>query len=252
MPKIYYLSPNEQHVLDIAKDAETIITEDLIQATEGMHPQVVRNTLSSLVKKGHLFRAKRGIYLRCEEPFSPVIDNPPRLALAMFRGYIAFASALQHYELLEYESFTVFVATRNKSGSRDIGEYRIQAVAMGNKARGMVYNRDVYVSTLEKTIFDCIYKPVHAGGYPLVARAISESKPNWKQVMRWFDLLGSQSLRQRGGYVLAKAGNAPRWLLKQLKSRAKRNIWLNPSGRRKGKFDKEWLVMDNVEGWNGG
>lgn len=251
MTENYYLSPQEQHVLDIAKDTNTILTEDLIQAAEDIHPQTVRNVLSSLVNKGHLFRAKRGIYLRCEEPSKPVIEDPAKLALLLFKGYIAFASALQHWELLEYESFTVFVATRNKSGRREVGEYVFQAVAMGDRTRGMVYDNGIYVSSLEKTIFDCVYKPVHAGGYPLVARAIADSKPNWKEVMRWFDLLGSQSLRQRGGYVLSKAGNAPRWLLDRLRSGAKRNIWLDPSGRRKGRLDREWSVMDNVEGWDG-
>ncbi len=251
MTKTYYLSPQEQHVLDIAGDAGVIVAEDLIQAAEGMHPQGVRNVLSSLVRKGHLFRAKRGIYLRCGEPSLPVIEDPGKLALLLFRGYVAFASALQHWGLHEYESFTVFVATRNKSGSREVGEYVFQAVAMGDRARGMVYDGGLYVSSLVKTIFDCIYTPVHAGGYPLVARAVADSRPDWKEVLRWFDLLGSQSLRQRGGYLLSKAGNAPRWLLDRLRSGAKHNIWLDPSGVRKGKLDRGWSVMDNVGGWDG-
>ena len=248
----YYLSPQEQHVLDIAREANTILTEDIIQAAGDMHPQTVRNVLSSLVRKGHLFRAKRGIYLRCGEPSLPVIEDPRKLALLLFKGYVAFASALQHWELLEYESFTVFVATRNKSGRREIGEYLFRAVAMGGRARGMVYDGGIYVSSLEKTIFDCIYKPVHAGGYPLVARAVSDSRPDWKEVLRWFDMLGSQSLRQRGGYLLSKAGNAPRWLLDRLRYGSEFNVWLDPSASRRGRFNREWRVMDNVGGWNGG
>jgi len=232
--------------MDIVEDTEIIVAEDIIDAASGTHPQVVRNALSALEKKGFLFRVKRGVYIRCEEPFLPVISDTEKLALSIYSGYIAFASAMQHWGLIEYESFTVFVATKSKSGSRDIGEYRIQAVSMGDKAQGMVFDKGVYVSSLEKTIFDCIYKPGHSGGYQLIVKAIADSKPDWITVSYWFDMFGSQSLKQRGGYILDKAGNAPKWLLKRLKLGSDQKIWLDPSGVRSGRYIREWSVIDNV------
>ncbi len=253
MSKIYHLTPNEQCLMDIAADADVIVTEDIIQALQDEIPtQSVRNALSSLAEKGHIFRVKRGIYLRCEEPGSPVIEDPKQLALHIFEGYIGFSSALQHWGLLEYESFDVFVVSKNKSGSRDIGEYVIHSVSMGEKAQGMVFDRGIYVSTLEKTIFDCIYKPQHAGGYPLVVRAIAESDPDWKKVRHWFHLLASDSLFQRAGYLLSIAGNAPGWLLDDFRSELKHRSRLDPSGRNKGRYIKEWELIDNVEVWDFG
>lgn len=250
MNENYHLTPNEQLLMDVAADANIIITEDIINASrEIMHPQSVRNALSSMASKGYLFRVKRGIYLRCEGTGRPVIEDPNELALLIFKGYIGFSSALQHWDLIEYESFDVFVVTQNKSGYREIGEYAMRAVAMGEKAQGMLYDGGIYVSTLEKTIFDCIYKPQHAGGYPLVVKAISESTPDWGKVHHWFQLLASRSLFQRAGYVLSKAGNAPGWLLKDFRSKVEHRSRLDPSGKSRGCYINEWKLIDNAGVW---
>ena len=247
MNKIYYTSPMEKMVLETAPVKGPILFEDVSQALDNVSVQVIRNVFSNLVSKGILYRLQQGIYLRCGEPFLPVIDDPAKLALTIYPGYLAFFSALHHWGLHEYEPFIVTVATRNRSAERGIGEYTIRAVAMGERAQGMVYDEGVYVSTLEKTIFDCIYKPNWSGGYNLVVRAIADSEPDWKEVLFWLDELGSQSLRQRAGYILSKAGNAPEWLLTLLKEDKLENIWLDPSAVRRGNRVREWGIIDNAK-----
>ena len=244
----YNLSPVEHMLLDVAVDMEPIFTRDLIDAMPDVNSQVIRNALSSLARKGRLSRVKRGVYLRSEGVDMPVIEEPFRLALAIFPGYIAFGSALTYWRLIEYEAFTVFVGTRARSGSKDIGEYTFKAVSMGRRAQGMVFEGGMYVSTLEKTLFDCLYKPHHAGGYPLVAKAISEAEPDWEAVGRWFKRLGTPSLRRRAGYVLSTAGNAPRWLLRDLRGSGGSRIWLDPTGPRRGRYVRDWCLNDNVGG----
>ncbi len=246
MEKYYYASPTEQLILETAPNRGPIMIDYLIGALHGISAQVVRNAFSSLVNKGILYRLQRGIYLRCGEPFLPVIDDPAKLALAIYPGYLAFFSALHHWGLHEYEPFIVTVATQDRSAERGIGQYTINAVAMGRRAQGMVFHEGVYVSTLEKTIFDCIYKPHRSGGYNLVVRAIADSEPEWDEVLFWFDELGSQSLRQRAGYILSRAGNAPDWLLQRLKEDKLNNIWLDPSAARRGTRVKEWGIIDNA------
>ena len=248
MPEKYYLSPIEQMLLDVAEDMEPIFTKDLIGALPETHPQVIRNAVSSLARKGHLVRVKRGVYIRSQGPGGPVIEDHLRLALALYPGYIAFASALGYWRLIGYESFTVFVATRATSGSIELGEYTFRAVSMGRRAQGTVFDGNVYVSTLEKTLFDCLYKPGHAGGYPLVAEAISEAEPDWAELGRWFTLLGTPSLRRRAGYVMSTAGNAPERLLRDLRGKGGSRIWLDPMGPRRGRYVTEWGVIDNVGG----
>jgi predicted transcriptional regulator of viral defense system len=246
--KYYKLSPVEQMLLDVAVDMEPVFTRDLIDAMPDVNSQVIRNALSSLARKGRISRVKRGLYLRSEGRGKPIIEEPFRLALALFPGYIAFGSALAYWRLIEYESFTVFIGTRSKSGTKEIGEYTFKAVSMGRRAQGTVFDGSVYVSTLEKTLFDCLYKPYHAGGYPLVGKAISEADPDWQEVGRWFEHLGTPSLRRRAGYILSIAGNAPRWLLNDLRGIGGSRIWLDPTGPRRGRYVHDWCLNDNVEG----
>jgi predicted transcriptional regulator of viral defense system len=248
MPENYYLSPIEQMLLDVAEEMEPMFTRDLILALPTVHPQVVRNSLSSLARKGRLARVKRGVYIHSEGPGRPVIEDPFRLALALFPGYIAFASALAYWRLIGYEAFTVFVVTRTTSGSIELGEHTFRAISMGHRAQGMVFDGNVYVSTLEKTIFDCLYKPVYAGGHALLVEAISEAEPDWKEVGRWFSLLGTHSLMRRSGYVLSKTENAPRRLLKDLRGKGGSKIWLDPTGPRRGRSIPGWNLIDNVGG----
>ena len=249
MPENYYnLSPVELLLLDVAEDMDPVFVRDVIDAMPDIHPQVIRNALASLARKGRMARVRRGLYLRSEGTGKPIIEDPFQLALALFPGYIAFGSALAHWRLVEYEPFTVFIGTRSRSGSRGIGEYTFKAVSMGRRAQGAVFNNGVYVSTLEKTLFDCLYKPHHAGGYPLVARAVSEADPDWREVSRWFERLGTPSLRRRAGYVLSTAGNAPRWLLADLRGTGGSRIWLDPTGPRRGRYVHDWCLNDNVGG----
>jgi len=250
MDEKYYYGPVEQEILDLSSEAFPITTEAMVGAMESTSPQVVRNALSSLVEKGRLYRVQRGIYLRCDVPHKPTIEDPEALGLAIYKGYIGFATALDHWGLIEYHAFTIFIVTHSRSAERGLGLYVFRAISMGKKAQGMVFDRGVYVSTLEKTIFDCIYKPEHVGGYPLVAQAISESKPDWNAVVEWFILLGSPSLRNRAAYVIERAGNAPNWVVDSLRVELKDFIWLDPSLRRRGRLDKKLMIIDNVGGWD--
>ena len=110
----------EQEIFDLVGDTGVIFTHDIIRAMDGFaNHQTVRNSLSSLEKKGFLFRIKKGAYLRSEE-HGPIINDPLMVGNNLFRGYVAFSSALRHYDLIEYEPFTVFIATAKQSASLQI------------------------------------------------------------------------------------------------------------------------------------
>jgi len=120
LPKNYYLSRAEQELMRILKSAEIVS----IQEVEDLFPQLskgmIKKILSSLVRKGYLYRLKRGLYLVNEEPGKPLIKNPYQIALMLFPGYIVFSSALRLYGLIEYEPFTIFVVTPRKSCEKEI------------------------------------------------------------------------------------------------------------------------------------
>ncbi|WP_394352507.1 type IV toxin-antitoxin system AbiEi family antitoxin domain-containing protein, partial [Thermococcus sp. GR7] len=120
--KNYYLSRTEQELISVLKATDIISAQEIKELFPGLSENMIKKVLLSLVRKGYLYRLKRGLYLVNEEPGKPLIKNPYWIALALFTGYVAFSSALRLYGFIEYEPFTIFVATPRKSGKREIAE----------------------------------------------------------------------------------------------------------------------------------
>ncbi len=121
---------------------------------------------------------------------------------------------------------------------------------MGKNARGLTFYKDLYVSTLAKTFFDCFYKPHYAGGYSEITKALFEAKElDWGEFVRYFDQ-ASDALCQRTGYVLdlynRETDRVPEGVLAYFRSRKKNKTALLPSGGGKETYSSEWMVMDNL------
>ena len=237
-------------ILNAISSADIVNSNEIKDIFPGLKPYQVNKVCSSLSSKGYLHRLKKGVYLIQETPSNiPVIKNAYKIALAMFKGYIGFSSALRLYDLIDYEPFTIFVVTGNRSMEKIIGEYTLKYVAMGDKATGMTYYNGVYVSTTAKTFFDCFYKPQYGGGYSTITKALYDADIDWNEFLGYFGL-ASSSLCQRTGYVLDLLGDAtsvvPNDVLDNFKNRIKNNTRLLPSGSSKGKYIKEWMLLDNL------
>ena len=251
MTKNYYLSRTEQELISILKSVDMVTIEEIKELFPGLSENMIKKVLSSLVRKGYLYRLKRGLYIVNEEPGKPLIKNPYRMALALSPGYIAFSSALRLYDLIEYEPFTIFVATPRKSGEKEIGEYTIKAVALGEKAVGMIIKSGVYTSTLAKTFFDCFYKPGYCGGYSGVTKALYEAERiDWDEFLRYFKRFASNSLCQRTGYILELVRNlgidVPEDVIEYLRGRVKTWTKLVPTLPSRGSGVREWKLIDNL------
>lgn len=250
MNKNIYMSKEEQKIFN-AMSSDIVHTHEIKDIFPDLKPYQINKICSSLSSKGYLYRLKRGIYLVQKKPFAvPVIKNPYKTALALFKGYIGFSSALRIYDLLDYEPFTVFVVTNNRSREKRIGKYTFKSVAMGRKAFGMRYYKGIYISTVAKTFFDCFYKPQYGGGYSTITRALYDAELDWNEFIRYFEI-ASSSLCQRTGYILELLNEETdkkfsEEILLRLKKRIKNNTRLLPSGRSGGKYIKDWMVLDNL------
>lgn len=251
MAKNYYLTKTEQEVISVIKGADIVTVQEIKGLFPELSDDMIKKVLSSLARKGYLYRLKRGIYLVNEEPGRPLIKNPYRIALALFPGYIAFSSALRLYGLIEYEPFTIFVATPEKSGKREIGEYTIKAIALGEKAIGMALKDGVYTSTLAKTFFDCFYKPAYCGGYSEITKALYEAeKIDWEEFLSYFKSFASDSLCQRTGYILelvkSLGVNVPEEVIEYFRGRVRAWSKLVPTLPSRGEGVREWKLIDNL------
>ncbi|UZE92318.1 MAG: hypothetical protein IB616_00365 [Methanosarcinales archaeon] len=251
MSKNIYLSKQEQMIFNVISSIDIVHTDDIGGLFPNLKLHQINKICSNLSSKGYLYRLKKGVYLIQKKPSTvPVIKNPYNIALALFNGYIGFSSALRIYDLLDYEPFTIFIVTPNKSMEKRIGEYTFKSVAMGKKATGITFYKGIYISTLEKTFFDCFYKPQYGGGYSTITKALYDADLDWDEFTKYFKL-ASDSLCQRTGYVLEllrkETGKKPsKDVLHYFRKRVKNNTKLLPSGQARGEYIKEWMVLDNL------
>ena len=249
MDKNIYLSKQEQMIFNEISALDIVYSEELEDLFPELNTAQINKICFNLSSKGYLHRLKKGIYLVHKRPSAvPVIKNPYKVALSLFKGYIGFSSALRVYDLLDYVPFTIFVVTVNKSREKNVGEYTFKAVAMGKRVAGMTYYNEIYVSTISKTFFDCFYKPHYCGGYSEITKALNDAEIDWNEFIGHFEF-ASNALCQRTGYVLdlirEETGKTiPK--LEMFRRRMKNNTKLIPSGKTSGKYIKEWKVLDNI------
>ncbi|MDG6220574.1 MAG: hypothetical protein QCI38_03900 [Candidatus Thermoplasmatota archaeon] len=261
MRKKNYLTGREQEIYASIRFAYVVKVEEVRDIFPELSQGMLHKLLSSMAAKGYLYRVKRGLYLVHKEPSSsPVVEDPYKLALSLFNGYIGFSSALKLHGLIEYEPFTILVATPDRSATRELGNYTFRAVSLGEKAVGLDLRDGLYISNIEKTFFDCFYKPQHGGGYGTVTRALYEQETmDWDGFMRYFEQFASPGLCQRTGYVLDKMKEelgfrVPDNVLSRLQGMESGTTKLIPSSLSRGKYSSKWNVLDNaghgaVLGW---
>lgn len=258
MEKNIYLTHSEQEVFNLLRkeSGNAISLERISGLFPGIDSEKINRICYGLSKKGYLHRIKREVYLIQDEPSQkPLISNPFKIALQIYPGYLAFSSALRIYDLIEYEPFTIFIATAGKSHKIKLGEYVFRYVSMKNTV-GVEFCKNVYVSSKTKTFYDCFYRPQYCGGYSVIAKALYLNKGcDWNELKKYFENFSSDSLCQRSGYVLEIIKNAgiievPAFMISYLNSRIKTNSRLIPLNKSAGKYITEWKILDNLGGEN--
>jgi len=255
MNKNIYLTKREQEIFNpLTRSGAWIITSDQIKDIF-FHktPKQINKVISNLRKKGYLYKLLRKKYLIQEIPSeNPLIKDPYRLGLVLFKGYLAYSTALKIYDLIDYENFTIFIVTPNISGRKTFGEYLFKAVALGKRAVGITHYRNYYVSTLEKTIYDCLTKPQFAGGYAEITKIIYRlGQLNWNAIHQYIERYSSNSMAQKIGYILdllktQTNAEIPREILHALERSVKTKTKLLSSQRSRGEYNRKWKILDNL------
>lgn len=213
----------EQRLYSLAQRAKhSIISVDELKSLQLCSIPTLRVTLTRMQRKGALVRLARGLYYvpRIEERGAPPEDLMYAAQL-MYGGYLAFATALYFYHLIDEVPFTIFVATRSKSASKRIGAVEIRAIALRERAVGAVQHGDYRISSLAKTLYDCIHLPEHGGGESRIVAVLKRarlSKEGWREFwsyVRTFEKNNKKFLR-RLCKVFEKAGIKPEKSLMRL------------------------------------
>jgi predicted transcriptional regulator of viral defense system len=241
-----YFSPQEQEVWELLQDKELLDHEQLHQVFPEYSPHKIDQLLSHLHKKKYLWRVRKGLY------YNPrTITNFYLLALKLKEGYIGLSSALRYHNLLDYEDFIISIITQKfrKSVKLEGTQYVLEFLPLRPFA-GFEKNDNIYVSTPEKTLFDCFLRPNQVG-YPVLTQAIYQLRSiNWKEFLSYFSSTNNSSLYQRTGYILEMMKKelklkVPVFVLKFLANKVKTPVKL-VSGINNTTFNPKWKVQDNL------
>lgn len=215
----------------------------------------LRVILHRLQRKGWITSIRKGVYLRlpavAAREGKVYIEDPFSVALKIFDGYLAFQSALRVHGLSDYQPFTIFIATKNKSETlKLLKQYEIKVIKLGKRYRGLEKKEGYLVSSIAKTFFDCFFHPRYAGGYAEVLKSLYTCEQmDWKEFLSYFKKFGSASLCQKVGYLLILLKETDykvsEEVIRYFKKEVRVKTRLDPK-LTGGKLNKEWLVVDNI------
>ncbi len=241
-----YLTKEEYNVWKYIKNKEITDTELIRQ----IFPEITENKKNRifhrLYEKGYLKRARKDLY------FNPVkLKNFYKLSSKINEGYIGLSSAMRYYNLIEYEDFTIFIITKDFQKNIAIKgtKYEIKFIPLKSLFVGFEKKEDFYISSIEKTFFDCFLKPRFIG-FTNITKAIYDAKIDWEKFISFFKLTKNSSLCQRTGYTLELLKDntklkIPSIVFKFLLKRVKNPVKLMPLKGR-SVFNKKWKVQDNL------
>ena len=246
MDKINYITREEQKIWEYIKNKEIIDNELIKQIFPEISGNKRNKILHSLYKKGYLKKARKDLYYNPDE-----LKSFYKLALRIRKGYIGLNSALRYHNLTEYEDFTIFIMTKNfqKKISLKGTQYSIEFVPLKNLFTGFEKKDDLYVSSIEKTLFDCFLKPKNIG-FTNITKALYDAKINWNDFIGFFKLTENNALYQRTGYILEIMKNKtglkiPSFVFEFLLKKVKNPARLIPINA-KSIFNKKWKIQDNL------
>ena len=246
MAKKNYLTNEEQEVWGYIHDKEIIDNELIRQIFPEIKGNKRNKILHNLFKKGYIKRARKDLYYN---PKNLTIFY--KLALKFKEGYIGLSSAIRYYNLLDYEDFTIFVITKNFQKKIDLKDtkYSIQFIPLSNLFTGFEKKNEFYISTIEKTLFDCLLKP-NSIGFTNITKAFYDAKVDWNKLIRFFTLTNNNSLCQRTGYILELMKvktklKVPEFVFKYLLKKVKYPVKLIPIDSP-SHFNTKWKIEDNL------
>ncbi len=135
-------------------------------------PSQARATLLQLEKKGWLDRVRRGRYIlnsRFRTDGRPAVLTPAMRASGIVSdGYVGWLAAAAHHGLTSLEPTTLRVATTRQHRPTGVDGVRIDFIKVKpEKLFGFQVDKSagIAVSTIARTVVDCVDRPKFAGGY---------------------------------------------------------------------------------------
>ncbi len=242
-------------VLSILSEArEEVFTISDAEEASGLQGARLRDLLHNLAKNRWIERIERGKYLIVPLEAGPKAEygtHPFIIARKLISPYyISFASALNYYGITEQISRTTYVVTTNPKKPLAFHSEKFCFVCLDKKRffgtrEEWMGNLKFSISSIEKTVVDCLYLPEYSGGLTEVVKAF-KTELNYPLLFEYAVKMDDLALVKRLGYLLDKLKIKSKITCKLLERVSGGFCLLAPSGPKTGRKNKKWCLIENM------
>lgn len=173
------------------------------------------------------------------------------------KHYVGYYSALQIHNLITQPSLKeqIVVSKQLRPSEIIIKDVSFQFIYhnekhfFGAKKIWIDSFNKVLCSDLEKTIIDCLFKPVYAGGIVETARAIytSKAKIKYDVLLNYTRKFDSQAVIKRLGFLLELLKINTNIIEDLQKMKTASYVLLDTELPKSGKHNSRWSIQQNLE-----
>lgn len=260
--KLIYKQSNEILTYFHEQDIKCFDYEQAKKALPNSKESALRELLTDMTRRGLLMRVKRGLYYIIPYEQDPENFMPDWHLLAghlvnRANYYIGYYSALQIHNLITQPSLKeqIVVSEQIKPAILKVKETDFQFIYhneqhfFGAKKIWIDNFNKAFCSDLEKTIIDCLFKPVYSGGVVEIAKAIyiSREKIKFDTLLDYVINFNSQAVIKRLGFLLQELEIETKIIDNLQKMRTNSVVFLDTELPKSGKIVTKWSIQQNIE-----
>jgi len=264
--RIRKLSPEEARLVAMWEaEKKTVIRAIDVQSVLHCSFDYAYFLLHNLERKKWLERISTGIYQFVPAAYGYPEKISPANAFVVGAAfvkpyYFSYYTSNSHYGFTSQMPFTLFIATTKKKANVEWQSVTFKFVTLSKRKffgyqLERVFDAEVYMAELEKSLVDSFDKPHYAGGIEQLARIIWRgfTRVDQSKLVDYAIRMKSHALVQRLGFLidfLAREG-----LIKPMSSDlrklllshvGKAPIYLDPRKPKTGSFSNDWRIVSNV------
>lgn len=257
-----YLGPKETEVIArLSYEKVSLVTKEQFDRWFGFDEALRKQIIFRLKRKGILTAIKRGVYF-----YSPLESGPAGSSINEFlipsaffpKGnyYIGYSTMYNYYGFIDQIFQTMYVLNTSLQLEKTINRMQIRMIRVAKKRmygleKIKIKDTEVIVSDRERTLLDMFYFPEPVGGlkkaFEILQEQVKDKEVDVVKLIKYTVKFPNISTRKRIGFTLEQIGLGEKELKSLLKSAKKTSlITLYPSKSRKGKINREWMVIENA------
>lgn len=257
-----YLGPKETEVIArLSYEKASLVTKDQFDRWFGFDEALRKQIIFRLKKKGILIAIKRGVYF-----YSPLESGPagssinefliPSIFFPKGNYYVGYSTMYNYYGFTDQLFQVMYILNTSLQREKTIGNIRFKMIKIPAKRmygleKIRIKDTEVIVSDKERTLLDMFYFPDPVGGlkkaFEILNEQVKDKEVDVVRLIKYTVKFPNVSTRKRIGFALEKLDLNNRMLEPLVRSVKKTSlITLYPSKSRKGKINREWMIIENA------